>query len=368
MSTNSQNTTENNSVELKEIIAKYTTHWKWFMLSVIVAAICAFIYIRYAIPQYEVQTQILILEDKTSGSELDVFQDLNFLGGGENKVADEIQIVNSRSNFVEVVKELNLNTQLMVQGNIIETEIYENPPVNLNFIAADSILNKAQFEFFITISSSTTFGYTEEEDKPVKIYAFGKNIDTPIGDIVITPNVEVFENYKDRKLRVTVRPITDVAQIYRNKLIVSNPGEFSNIINLSLADPIEVKAKNILNSLIRIYNRNAVEDKQEVADRTSNFINERIADISTDLSSVDQSAQDFKTEAGVSDIAAEANVNLNVGVANQQELANARNELNIASSMQQLVDDQDSFEPLPGNMLPDGAAASATDKYNTLVL
>ncbi|MGB7395704.1 MAG: polysaccharide biosynthesis tyrosine autokinase, partial [Pricia sp.] len=158
------------------------------------------------------------------------------------------------------------------------------------------------------------------------------------------------------------------AQLYRTKVQVSNPGEFSNIVNLTLEDPIEEKATNILNSLIRIYNQNAIEDKQIIADRTSNFINERIADISTDLSSVDQSAQDFKTDEGVTDIAAEANVNLNVGVANQQELANARNQLNIASQMSQLIEDQDAYETLPANMLPDGAAASATDRYNTLVL
>uniref|UniRef100_UPI003593F868 GumC family protein n=1 Tax=Pricia sp. TaxID=2268138 RepID=UPI003593F868 len=100
----------------------------------------------------------------------------------------------------------------------------------------------------------------------------------------------------------------------------------------------------------------------------SNFINERIADISTDLSSVDQSAQDFKTEAGVSDIAAEANVNLNVGVANQQELANARNQLNMASSMQDLVANQESYEVLPTNIgLSDPTIAGTTERYNQLV-
>ncbi len=278
MSTISQNKTDNTSVDLKEIIAQYTSHWKWFVLCAIIALGMAYIYIRYSIPKYAVQTQIQILEDKSSGSELDVFQDLSFLGGGKNKVEDELLIVNSRSNFIEVVRELNLNTKIMIQGNIIETEVYTNPPVNLNFISEDSIVNKANFEFFITISSSTTFGYTEEEDMPVKIYAFGKNITTPIGDIIITPNVQVFENYKDKKLRISVSPIEDVAQGYRLKVQVSNPGEFSNIVNLTLEDPIQEKARNILNSLVRIYNKNAVQDKQEVADRTSNFINERITE------------------------------------------------------------------------------------------
>ena len=369
MSGNIQNSMSSNSFDLKEILNTYTAHLKWFILSVILALVAAFIYIRYSTPQYAVQTQIQILEDKTSGSELDVFQDLSLLGGGKNKVEDELQLISSRSNLIRVVKELNLNTKILVQGNIKETELYKNPPVNISFIAADSILNRANLEFFITISSSTTFGYTEEEDRPVKIYAFGKNITTPIGDIVITPNVGVFENFKDKKLRVSVLPIADVAQGYRKQILISNPGEYSNIVNLTLEDPIKEKAANILNELVKIYNENAIEDKQIIADRTSNFIDERIVNISSDLTSVDQSAQDFKTEKGVTDIAAEANVNLTVGVANQQELANARNQLNMAASMQDLVQQQDSYEVLPTNIgLSDPTIASTTDRYNQLVL
>ena len=358
-----------NPIDFKETISSYLKHWKWFALSVALAFFLSFIYIRYSTPQYAVQAQVQILEDKSSGSELDVFQDIPILGGGKNKVQDEVQIINSRSNFIRVVKELNLNSKVLLQGNIKETELYRNPPINISFIAEDSVLNRADYNFFVSIASSTTFGFTEEEDKPVEVYAFGKNISTPIGDIVITPNIGFFERYKDRKLRVSVKPIDDVAQSYRKKILVSNPGEFSNIVILTLEDPIEEKATNILDELVKVYNQNAIEDKQIIADRTSNFINERIADIAGDLSSVDQSAQDFKTEKGVSDIAAETNVNLNVGVANQQELANARNQLNIASSMQQIVQQQDSYEVLPTNLgLADPTIASTTDRYNQLVL
>ncbi|MBC6998000.1 tyrosine-protein kinase [Cytophaga sp. FL35] len=365
----SDSTSFTGNLDLKETLDNYTKHWKWFLLSIFIALILAFIYIRYATPKYAVQTQIQILEDKASGSELDVFQDIPILGGGKNKVEDELQIINSRSNFIQVVKDLNLNSKILLQGKIKEMELYKNPPVNISFIAADSVLNRAKYEFFITIASSTTFGFTEEEDKPVKVYAFGKNIPTPIGDIVITPNVGIFENYKDRQLRVAVNPISDVARSYQKSIVVSNPGEFSNIVNLTLEDAIKEKATDILDALVNVYNQNAIEDKQIIADRTSNFIDERIANIATDLSSVDQSAQDFKTERGVTDIAAETNVNLNVGVANQQELANARNQLNIAASMQQLVQQQGNYEVLPTNLgLSDPSITSTIDRYNQLVL
>ena len=369
MSLNNQNSISNNSFDLKEILNTYTAHWKWFAICVVFALFFAYLNIRYATPKYAVQTQVQILDEKSSGSELDLFKDLEVFGGAKTKVEDEIQLINSRSNWIEVVKELGLSTRILVQGNIIESELYSNPPIKVNFIAPDSIVNRAKLSFYLTISSSTTFGYTEEEDKPVKIFAFGKNISTPIGDIVITPNVGNFESYKDKKLRVSVQPIADAAQAYRGNVIISATGEYSNIVNIRLEDPIKEKAENMLNALVNIYNRNAIEDKQIIADRTSNFIEERIANIAGRLSSVDQSAEDFKTEKGVTDIAAEANVNLNVGVANQQELANARNQLNMAASMQQIVQQQGGYEVLPTNIgLSDPTIASTTDRYNQLVL
>lgn len=353
--------------ELKEVISGYTRHWKWFAVSCVVALIMGYIYIRYATPEYAAEAKIQILDENNAGSGLQLFQELDLLGGGKNQVVDEIELIGSRSNFIEVVKELKLNTKIQILGNVISKEIYNTPPINLNFIAEDSTINNAEYSFFVTLSSSTTFGYSEEVDKPVKVYSFGKNIASPIGDIVITPNLFNFERYKDKKLKVSILPVDVVALNYKTKMIIANSDEKSNIVNLYLEDPIKEKAINIVNSLIRIYNENAIEDKQIIADRTSKFINDRITDISGNLTAVDQDAQDFKTERGVTDIPSETNINLTVGVANQQELAVARTELNMAASMADMVARQQSFEVLPADV-GGPAIAGTTAQYNQLVL
>ena len=369
MNVNKADNTPKDHPDLKELIKTYSKHWKWFMLSTIIFVGLAFVYLRYATPEYIAQAKIQIIEDRSAGAGLDLFKELDFISGGKNQVEDEIQIINSRSNFIEVVKELGLNTRILYLGNIIDSEIYTNPPVKLNFLAHDSIINKAQYEFYLTLSSSTTFGFSEEEDEPYKVFAYGNNVPTEIGDIVITPDLDYFEKFRDKKIRVTVRPINMVAQSYQNKINVTNPEEFSNIVNISLEDPISDKAIDVINALIRVYNKNAIEDKRIIADRTSNFIDERIADISSNLSTVDQSAEDLKTSRGLTDISSEANINLSVGATNQQELAAYRTQLNIAASMQDLVEQQEGYEVLPGNIgLDDPTIASTTAQYNQLVL
>ncbi|WP_339709507.1 polysaccharide biosynthesis tyrosine autokinase [uncultured Kriegella sp.] len=358
----------NNDIDLKDTIKTYTKHWKWFVLSVLFALVLAFLYIRYTTPEYAAKAKIQILEDKNSGSELSAFSDLNILGTPKNKVEDEIEILNSRSNFIEVVKDLKLNVKVIALGNVKDSELYSNRPFNINFIANDSVINASKFEFFIELSTATTFGFSEEEDSPLKIFSYGKSIPTKIGDIIITPNHPYFDGYMNRKLKVELKPLFMVAESYQQKIIVSPADDFSNIINISLNDPIKKKAIDIIDYLIYTYNQNAIEDKQKVADKTSKFIDERINEISTDLSSVDQDAEDFKSSKGITDIASEANLAMNVGTASRQELDNARMQLSIASGMKEFVTNESGYEPLPSNVgLSDPTIAQTTAKYNELV-
>lgn len=356
----------NDSLDLKEAILGYIKHWKWFVLSAILMLILATLYIRYTPSQYSAKAKIQILEDENSTSSLSAFSDLDVLGGGKNKVIDEIELIGSRSNFIDVVKELKLNTKISVIGNVISTELYKNAPINLSFIAEDSTLNNAKYDFFISLSSSTTFGFSEEEDKPVKVYSFGKNISTPIGDIVITPNVLTIKKFKDQKLKVSITPVHDVAMAYRTKTIIMNGNDQSNIVDIILEDPIREKAVHIIDALIRIYNVNAIEDKQVIADRTSQFINDRIVEISGNLSGVDQKAQDFKQEKGVSDIPTETGMNLSASLETQQQLSNAQNELNMAAQMSSIIEGQKGYKVLPAN-IGGVAVSSTTAQYNQLV-
>ncbi|MEE9361034.1 MAG: polysaccharide biosynthesis tyrosine autokinase [Cellulophaga sp.] len=364
-----QNSTIPESIDLKEIIASYTKHWKWFVLSVFAFLTIAFLILRYAIPEYAAKAKIQILEDDSSASGFsNMFKEMDFFSGGNVKVEDEIEIITSRLNFIDVVKELHLNTRIMVVGSVVSSEVYKRTPIKLNFIATDSIINSAKYSFYVTLSSSTTFGFSEEEDGLEKVYTFGKNIVSPIGGIIITPDVLNFKKFQGKKIKISIFPVNDVAQKYRRKINVSLAEKNSSIIDLYLEDPIKEKAKDILRVLVRIYNKNAIDDKKAIADRTSQFINDRIAEISSSLSSVDQSAQDFKTGRGVTDIANEASLNLNVGAANQRELTSMRTQLEIVSSMKGIVEEQEGYEHLPANLgISDPTIAATTAKYNELI-
>ncbi|MCL6275558.1 polysaccharide biosynthesis tyrosine autokinase [Muricauda sp. 2012CJ35-5] len=357
------------NIDLKELLLSYVKHWKWFALSMFVCLVLGYLYLRYTTPEYIAEAKIQIEEDKDSSSGLDLFSELDVFSGAKNKVEDEIEIINSRSNLIDVVRALGLNTTITALGDIRDTEFYANPPINVNFIAPDSTLNKADFAFYFTYNSETDFGYSEYEEDPPTIVPFGRNIDTPIGDMVVTPNSRVLRKYEEAKLEVSVTPVGLMAQSYNDRLNITVADEFSNIVYISLEDPIKEKATDVIDELIKVYNLNAIADKKNIADKTADFIDARIADISSSLNVVDQSAEEFKTGRGVTDIASEANINLNIGAANRQDLANANTQLQIAASMKEMVDQQESYEVLPSNLgLSDPGIAGNAERYNQLVL
>ncbi len=368
MKENNSSNLSDSDFNLREQLSIYLKNWKWFLLSLILFLALAKLVIKYSTPKYKAQSKIQIIEDSNAATGFDLFSEVDILSGGQNKVEDEIEIIASRSNFIEVVKSLGLNTRIVAMGNFRDSELYDRSPIRVNIIAPDSIIQRANYSFFIDLTSTTNFDFIENEGEEGKKIVYGEKITTPIGGIVITPVQNRIRNYIGKKLAVKVKPVPLVAERYRANLSVQVPQEYSNILNISLEDPVKQKAADVINNLIEVYNRNAVEDKQEIADKTSNFINERIADISANLTNVDQTAESFKTERGVTDISSEANINLNVGATNRSALANVQTELQMAESMRQMVDDQDGYEVLPSNLgLSDPTIAASTKTYNQLV-
>ncbi|MFK7808424.1 MAG: GumC family protein [Saprospiraceae bacterium] len=355
--------------DIKDVLTGYVKYWYWFVLSIVTFITLAYIYNRYATPKYEINSKIQILEEKGSSPEMAAFKDLDFLGGSQNEVEDEIEVLNSRSNFIDVVKQLKSNVSFKHLGNIKDSELYKNVPITVNFLAPDSVLFNGKAVFYLDIISKNNFELRMDEEEAFKKYAFGTKIKSNIGDFIITPNPEFFNRFIGEQIQINVNPVANVAQGLKEMVKISNIEEYSKIVNLKVDHSVPEKGKDILNSLVKVYNDNAIADKKEIADRTFSFINERITDIYSSLSSVDETAQEFKTDRGLTDIRSQANINLNVGAANQQELENYRNQLNIASSMKEIVEDQNGFnETLPSNIgLSDPSIANNTARYNQVL-
>lgn len=360
-----------NGPDYQALLRPYIRNWKWFVFSCLSTILIAIVYLRYATPEYEVKSKIQILVEESATSELGAFQDLGILTGeGNVKMEDEIEILNSRTNFIDLVQRLGLNVKIESVGRINNSELYKNPPFKINFLSPDSTVFKSKINFKIDVISETAMLITEINGKEeVSEHFFGSMISIDNLELVLTPDLDNISSLIGKSYGFSVRPVTDVAQSYMAKMNLTIVSQFSDIVSLSLKDPVEEKARDILNTLVEIYNERAIQDKKTIADRTSDFINDRIAEISQELSSVDGSAVSYKSARGITDVAAQANVNINVGAESQRQLQDVEMQRAIAYSMRDLVESQEGFDVLPTNIgLSDGTVASTVARYNQMVL
>jgi len=365
-----QNTTTN-SFDLKKTLSLYVKKWPWFILCLVACATIAFFYLRYQTPQYEAVSNIMLISEQDQTSPGAVFSDLSMFSESEDaKVEDEILVITSRGVIEEVVKTLKLNLQYFTKGRILESEIYKNAPISINFIASDSIINQTNFNFYVEVVSELAFEYRATEDAEPQRYTFGATIPTFFGGMVITPNSnsEKKLDLTDTELRVQMTSVEVLTESLRNRIDVYQSGKSSKIVSISLVDPLPEKAKDIINALIAEYDRYSTYIKNIRSKNTSSFIDSRIDLIASDLVSVDDSIVRFKTSNKITDVTSEAGQFLSSSAQNEQLLDESKTQLRVLEYMNESLQDDASYAPIPGNLgSGDPAISALASRYSELL-
>jgi capsular exopolysaccharide synthesis family protein len=362
-------TTQNNNqpFNLKKTLLTYTKQWVWFLLSLIICLVFVYINLRYTIPEYQASSTVMLLNDDGENASGKIFKDLSIANVSEGAaIEDEILVFKSRTVLRQVVEQLDLNLQFFTKGLVLESEIYKNAPISINFIASDSIVKTTNFNFHIDILSDETFEYrVYEEDIPIKM-AFGENIETPFGGMIITP-VKAFQNETNNNLRVTLTDVRSIVEDLRKRISIFPSDKSSKILFIYLQDPIIQKAKDIINTLITEYDTYTVTVKNRMSKGTADFIDSRVELIASDLVNVDDSIVRFKTGNKVTDVASEAGQFMQLSFDNEQQIQGIKTQLRLLNYTKELLGgSSDDFQMIPSN-LGDASISALSTQYNGLL-
>lgn len=363
---------ESNENNIKDILFKYVSHWKLFIVSFVISIICAVVYLRYQTPVYEVNASILIKDDKKGSSlfdELTVFEDLGILKNN-NSIENEIEILKSRSLMNLVVKELRLNVQYFSYGRPIEHERYADSPFIADYILADSTKNITG-SWTIFPESSTSFKLLDGKGKTfMGNYKFGEAIKIPFGKLIITTTKFLNDSYLNKNFRIIIKPIEAVVDGYIAAIKVTPVNKNANVITISLRDAIPQKAVAVLDNLIKQHNLDAIADKNQVSQNTYNFISERIKFIAQELNEVEGTAEEFKSRNKLVDIKTDGTIFLETGSESEKKLLEASTQKQIAQFMvDYLAKHEDATTLIPANIgITDVSIAAQIVECNNLIL
>ncbi len=356
---------------LKDIVSNYLKHWKWFLFSILFFMLAGFLYLKYTVPQYEVNASILIKDDKKGGalSELSAFEDLGILKGNSS-IDNEIEILKSRTLMEGVIKELRLNISYYMVEYPVDIERYQNSPIAMQVLSGDSSLYEINTVLTFYAKSDNEFELFDEAREIKTNHKFGGIITTSFGKIIITKNKNSESSVNGRKLKIIIEPIKVLVDSYRSRIQINAVNKSSNVITISLKDAVKEKAADIVNNLINQHNADAIDDKNQVSKNTAQFINERIQFITSELSDVETNAEDFKTKHKLVDVVSEAGLFLNSGSATETNIIQTSTQIRVAEYMANyLAEHQSPAELAPSNLgVEDISISNVITNYNTFVL
>lgn len=369
------------SVSLRDVFDKYIKHIKWFILSVLVFLVLAFFKLRYEVPQYNINATILIKEKEKGSSFTDLsdFEDLGlFSSGGDNSLENEMQILKSRSLITKVVNELKLNIRYFIEESPYNKEQFLKSPIALHIKSDSSTINNIGTNFQILIQSNKEFQFIGFDEVPVGNYEFGKDFNANLGNELRIDkrliNIELNKNFhKDligKKMFIYINPVTSVVYNYLERLVIEPvDARLSKVLTLSLDETKIERGIVLINNLIEQYNADGINDKNEIAQATTDFLDLRIGLISTELTAIEGTAEQFKTRKGMVDVNVGANIFLQSSSVNESELIAANTQQTMANYMLEELSKKDRTKPLPGNIgLSDPSAVALIGEFNTLVL
>ncbi len=375
--------------DLQKVFAHLVLNWQWYLLSVIICLGCAFFYLRYAQPIYQVAARMLVKDEEQKPirptkqflPNMEEFGIMNNSRGFYN----EIEILQSPVTVHDAVKSLKLYTDYQLDGRIRKQLLYANQPVSVDLdpMSLDS-MDYSILEGIRTIQLAITkkeLGYHANialvyNGKLMKEYSedidsLGTSLKTDYGTISFMSNPKYRVGNKDRfqdgtALFVTIRPPMVVALEYMRHLNVEATSRETSIAAITLNDENIQRGVDFINMLVLCYNDQANLDKNEIARKTEEFINQRLEKIDIELGKTENSLESYKKRNSVTSLDADAAQSLQLSGQYATRLADANTQIQLLDYLRQYVDNPENhYKVIPTNIgMNDQASTSMIADYN----
>jgi len=354
---NSASPKRTKTVNLKKEIGKYLKKWPWFLLSLALFYTTARIYLRYTQPQYSSKTSLKLRESKGNSGTLSDLKNLGMGVSGDNELQGETTIIVSKPILAAVAKNLNLEVSFFSLGTIKEVELYQDSPLSAKIISID------QPELF----SSATYTINPVGKNSYKIegsnteYRFGSRAKFPFGVVVINAEGGALTY----PIKVVFRSINAAVASMEGSINVTLPENKGLLMEVFMVGPVPKKSEDILNELSRQYIIDGVNDKNQEANNTRDFINERLAVITDDLSGIEGEKERFKQTNQITNLEAQGSMALSKADENTKIILSQSMQLDLINSV---LSASASEQLLPSGMGLSSGAESNIAEYNKLLL
>lgn len=375
------------NIDVKELLFKYLIHWPWFVGAVVACLIAAWVYLHVSTPVYNISATVLIKDDKKGGS-AGMLSGLESLGldgmiSSSQNIDNEIEVLRSKTIVKEVVEDLGLYISYTDEDEFPSRNMYKTSPVQVSLTPQEADLLEEPMIVKMALQPQGSMDVTVKIDDDEYQKHFEKLpavFPTDKGTLAffLTPDSVLSSKRTSEEttnLEKTTRNITAtinkplaVAKWCCKNMTIEPTSKTTSVAVISLKNSNVQRGKDFINKLLEMYNINTNNDKNEVAQKTAEFINERIGIISKELGSTEKDLESFKRGAGITDLTSDAQIALTGSAEYEKKRVENQTQINLLQDLQKYMQNE-GYEVLPSNIgLQDLNLAAAINRYNDVLV
>lgn len=365
-------------IDYGAIWRKYRRYWWLFVASLIVCCSLAWLYLRVKAPEYLVMSTVMVSESDSStgsGSKMGASSMLKTLalGGSGTKVDDEIVVMGSHELCRNMIKELGLNRRYYEKKGFLKKEDhYNTSPVVID--CPESVLDTltASLSFKIKVNKKGLADITVKKGLFTTL-AEKKGVKLPYN--VITPwgayQVKAANGYTPGK-EVTINAVVAgndmLAEKMAEKMVIRTVNKKANAIYLDVVDSNIKRGKDILNTIIALYNERSQQEKDEEARNTGAFIEKRIAIVHEGLTGSEANIEAYKRSHGIADVELQTKTLIGRQERADNQVIRLETRYRIVGMIKEFVSDpKNRYSYIPFDV-DSTAASSPVRAYNELIV
>ena len=375
------------NIDVKELLFKYLIHWPWFVGAVVACLIAAWVYLHVSTPVYNISATVLIKDDKKGGS-AGMLSGLESLGldgmiSSLQNIDNEIEVLRSKTIVKEVVEDLGLYISYTDEDEFPSRNMYKTSPVQVSLTPQEADLLEEPMIVKMALQPQGSMDVTVKIDDDEYQKHFEKLpavFPTDKGTLAffLTPDSvlsskrtseETTASEKTtRNITATINKPLAVAKWCCKNMTIEPTSKTTSVAVISLKNSNVQRGKDFINKLLEMYNINTNNDKNEVAQKTAEFINERIGIISKELGSTEKDLESFKRGAGITDLTSDAQIALTGSAEYEKKRVENQTQINLLQDLQKYMQNE-GYEVLPSNIgLQDLNLAAAINRYNDVLV
>lgn len=324
-------------VLISKLFTKYFPYWPMFLIFIILSGIGSYFIVKYSVPKYQATASIIIKDEKKGNEDSKLLESLNMMNS-KKIIENEIEVLQSSPVIDMVVKKLFLYAPLYSDGEIFDYSAYVNSPLIIeckNPGLIEGVSQKIYFKYDAAINE--VWIENENIGKPENW------VNTKYGILRFIQNPRYIKSKEAQNYYFILRSIHNSAASITDNLKISSSNKLSSIINLKYKDQTHRMCEDILNAMLESYNELAINEKNLMAKKTLSFIEDRLNVVGSDLESIENKIQQYKTASGAVDIGTQGQLFLQNVSVNDQRLSELNFQLSVMNQIEKKISEQENI-------------------------